>query len=181
MKQMNVVMAGTTDDPIDSLEHHSNRSDNSFDVKVLPSWRPDKSVQIELDEAADYLQKIRHGCWRWDHSLHHLLAWGATLDSRLTFQRPWLPCSRPRWPGSGSLRTYSIRIGFGCPVSSAPQWRNTHRSRICAQFSSSGSSVVRQALRRNGLGNATYIGAQRNNNTRMFQLTRKRRCGVWFD
>ncbi|STS86461.1 uronate isomerase [Klebsiella variicola] len=40
MKQMNVKMVGTTDDPIDSLEHHAVvAKDTSFDIKVLPSWR----------------------------------------------------------------------------------------------------------------------------------------------
>ena len=39
MKQMNVKMVGPTDDPIDSLEHHAAvAKDNSFDIKVLPSW-----------------------------------------------------------------------------------------------------------------------------------------------
>ncbi|MDF5447097.1 glucuronate isomerase, partial [Vibrio parahaemolyticus] len=50
MQQMNVVMAGTTDDPIDSLEHHKAiAEDDTFNVKVLPSWRPDKAFKIELD------------------------------------------------------------------------------------------------------------------------------------
>ena len=36
MKQMNVKMVGTTDDPIDSLEHHAViAKDTAFDIKVL--------------------------------------------------------------------------------------------------------------------------------------------------
>lgn len=35
MKQMNVKMVGTTDDPIDSLEHHAAvAKDNSFDISA---------------------------------------------------------------------------------------------------------------------------------------------------
>ncbi|WP_035012729.1 glucuronate isomerase, partial [Enterovibrio norvegicus] len=46
-------------DPIDSLEHHKTISaDTTFDVQVLPSWRPDKAFKIELDAFADYLQKL---------------------------------------------------------------------------------------------------------------------------
>lgn len=56
MQQMNVKMAGTTDDPIDSLEHHRAIAlDTSFSVKVLPSWRPDKAFNIEAPGFNDYL------------------------------------------------------------------------------------------------------------------------------
>ncbi|UUM32382.1 glucuronate isomerase [Vibrio japonicus] len=59
MKKMNVVMAGTTDDPIDSLEHHSTiAQDSSFDIAVLPSWRPDKAFKIELDGFIDYIHQL---------------------------------------------------------------------------------------------------------------------------
>lgn len=59
MKQMNVKMVGTTDDPIDSLEHHAAvAKDNSFDIKVLPSWRPDKAFNIELATFNDYMAKL---------------------------------------------------------------------------------------------------------------------------
>jgi len=56
MQQMNVKMAGTTDDPIDSLEHHRAIAlDTSFSIKVLPSWRPDKAFNIEAPGFNDYL------------------------------------------------------------------------------------------------------------------------------
>ncbi|MGO2156815.1 MAG: glucuronate isomerase, partial [Serratia proteamaculans] len=48
MQQMNVKMVGTTDDPIDDLRHHKAiAADSSFDIKVLPSWRPDKAFNID--------------------------------------------------------------------------------------------------------------------------------------
>ena len=46
----NVEMIGTTDDPIDDLHWHKMiAADETFNVKVLPSWRPDKAVNIEKD------------------------------------------------------------------------------------------------------------------------------------
>ncbi len=46
MKQMNVELVCTTDDPIDSLEFHSQIADENasgnFDIRVLPTFRPDK-------------------------------------------------------------------------------------------------------------------------------------------
>lgn len=48
MKQSNVVLVCTTDDPTDSLEHHAAVSaDKSFIPQMLPTWRPDKFLAIE--------------------------------------------------------------------------------------------------------------------------------------
>ena len=97
IKQSNVVLLCTTDDPSDSLEHHrAIAADTSFDVQVLPAWRPDKGMAVEnpgafntwldaLAQAADvdicdfdsYIQALRkrhdffhaHGCRLSDHGL----------------------------------------------------------------------------------------------------------------
>ncbi|MTI17964.1 glucuronate isomerase [Rhodobacteraceae bacterium RKSG542] len=59
MQQMNVKMVGTTDDPIDSLEHHAKlQADGSFGVKVLPSWRPDYSYGVNSPDYINYLGKL---------------------------------------------------------------------------------------------------------------------------
>ncbi len=48
MKQMKVVAVCTTDDPCDSLEHHQAiASDPSFDILVLPTFRPDKGMAVD--------------------------------------------------------------------------------------------------------------------------------------
>ena len=48
MKQMNVVMVGTTDDPVDSLDAHlAVAADASFGVRMLPTWRPDKAMAVD--------------------------------------------------------------------------------------------------------------------------------------
>jgi len=48
MQQSNVRLVCTTDDPTDSLEHHQAiAADGSFDIKVLPTWRPDKALLID--------------------------------------------------------------------------------------------------------------------------------------
>ncbi len=41
----------TTDDPIDTLEHHLRIAQNPFGVKVLPTWRPDKAMGVDAPEA----------------------------------------------------------------------------------------------------------------------------------
>ncbi|MCL2711593.1 MAG: glucuronate isomerase, partial [Planctomycetaceae bacterium] len=46
MKQMNVELVCTTDDPIDSLEYHQKiAADETFPIRVLPTFRPDKALQ----------------------------------------------------------------------------------------------------------------------------------------
>ncbi len=59
IKQSNVTLICTTDDPVDSLEWHKViAEDTSFDVKVLPAWRPDKAMNIEKPDYLDYLDKL---------------------------------------------------------------------------------------------------------------------------
>ncbi len=85
----------TTDDPNDTLEYHRTiAEDTSFDVKVLPTFRPDKAINIELDWFGPWIQKLeviagpvdtlekllnglmervlwfeKHGCFIADHAL----------------------------------------------------------------------------------------------------------------
>lgn len=59
IKNSNVKLICTTDDPIDSLEwHDAIAADKNFDVQVLPAWRPDKSMNIEKPDYLDYLKKL---------------------------------------------------------------------------------------------------------------------------
>ena len=59
IKQSNVTLICTTDDPIDSLEwHKAIAEDDSFDVQVLPAWRPDKAMNIEKPDFAVYVAKL---------------------------------------------------------------------------------------------------------------------------
>ncbi|MCD7806628.1 MAG: glucuronate isomerase [Lachnospiraceae bacterium] len=59
IRQSNVTLICTTDDPVDSLEWHQKiKEDESFEVKVLPAWRPDKAMNIEKPEYLDYLKTL---------------------------------------------------------------------------------------------------------------------------
>ena len=59
IKASNVTLICTTDDPVDSLEWHKKiAEDESFDVKVLPAWRPDKAMNIEKPDFAAYMGKL---------------------------------------------------------------------------------------------------------------------------
>ena len=59
IKQSNVTLICTTDDPVDSLEWHKKiAEDDSFDVQVLPAWRPDKAMNIEKPAFTEYLATL---------------------------------------------------------------------------------------------------------------------------
>jgi len=91
----------TTDDPVDSLEHHRSIRESGWPVRVLPAFRPDKAMAIEnpvtfnaylsrLEAAADtsigdfdeYLDALRkrhdffvaNGCRVSDHGLDRIHA-----------------------------------------------------------------------------------------------------------
>ena len=59
IKRSNVKLICTTDDPVDSLEWHKKiKEDRTFDVQVLPAWRPDKSMSIEKPDYLNYVAKL---------------------------------------------------------------------------------------------------------------------------
>jgi len=64
IRMANVKTICTTDDPVDTLEYHQQIREDGFEVAVLPAWRPDKAMMVEdpaffnhymdqLGEAAD--------------------------------------------------------------------------------------------------------------------------------
>ncbi|MDN5680876.1 MAG: glucuronate isomerase [Ewingella sp.] len=166
MKQMNVKMVGTTDDPIDSLEHHKIvAEDGNFDVKVLPSWRPDKAFNIDAAGFNDYMKRLEqtsdtsisrfsdvcdalkkrmdhfaaHGCKVSDHALDVVVyaeADQATLDGILS----------RRLSGSLPSKEESAQFKTGVLLFLASEYQ---RRNWVQQY---------------------HIGALRNNNTRMFEL-----------
>ncbi len=51
LKKMNVRVLCTTDDPVDDLSHHRKLlEDQSFEIKVLPAFRPDKAIAVETPD-----------------------------------------------------------------------------------------------------------------------------------
>ena len=59
IKNSNVAMIGTTDDPIDNLEWHKAIAEKGeCSAKVLPSYRPDKAVNIDKAGFTDYIERL---------------------------------------------------------------------------------------------------------------------------
>lgn len=83
IEKSNVKMIGTTDDPTDSLEWHKKLAeDKSFPVKVVPSFRPDKAINIEKDGFREYIGQLSLAAGMEIHSVSDLKR---ALTNRLDF------------------------------------------------------------------------------------------------
>lgn len=59
IKRSNVKVICTTDDPVDSLEHHAEiAADKTFEVDVFPTFRPDKGINIEKDGYSGWVKRL---------------------------------------------------------------------------------------------------------------------------
>ncbi len=59
IRMSNVHTICTTDDPIDSLEHHRKIKADGFETAVLPAWRPDKAMAVENTKVFNaYIDKL---------------------------------------------------------------------------------------------------------------------------
>ena len=54
----NVQALCTTDDPADSLIYHTKLSEEGFSIKVLPSFRPDRALNIQKSDFTAYIQLL---------------------------------------------------------------------------------------------------------------------------
>jgi glucuronate isomerase len=59
MRRYNVKVVCTTDDPVDSLEYHKQVKESGFEIKMLPTWRPDKAMAVEVPaDFRAYVEKL---------------------------------------------------------------------------------------------------------------------------
>ncbi len=58
LRMQNVKVLCTTDDPADSLEWHKKIRDDNFEIKVLPSFRPDGAMGISKATFCEYIKKL---------------------------------------------------------------------------------------------------------------------------
>ncbi len=59
IKQSKVEVICTTDDPVDNLADHLALKDSFTDTKVLPSFRPDRALNINAADYLVWLNKLR--------------------------------------------------------------------------------------------------------------------------
>lgn len=57
-KHYNVELVCTTDDPIDSLEYHIAHKKTQPFTQMLPTWRPDKAMNIDKEGFVSYIKTL---------------------------------------------------------------------------------------------------------------------------
>ena len=153
IKKSNVEVICTTDDPADTLEYHAQLK--GFSTKVLPTFRPDKAVEIGKETFIPYINSIgittfdeleawivdrinyfnTFGCRLSDHGVDYVPY--ATGDARAVFEKKM--------------------AGGELTVAEADVFR-THLIRLCAK-----------EYARLGWTMQLHFGALRNNNRRMYE------------
>jgi glucuronate isomerase len=167
MRQMSVRMVGTTDDPIDSLAYHRQiAEDNSIDIDVAPSWRPDKVFKIELDGFVDYLHQLETVA---DISIHCFADLQRALTKRLNhFMAHGCRASDH---GIDKLRFAPVPDGLTLDaILSKRLSGGVLTEDEIAQFSTAVLVWLGGQYAARGWVMQLHIGAIRNNNTRMFRL-----------
>ena len=86
-EKFRVYAVGTTDDPADSLEHHKAIAEGKAPIgkistKILPSFRPDKALNINLPTFAAYIKTLEQTSGMAIQSADDVLA---ALEKRLDF------------------------------------------------------------------------------------------------
>jgi glucuronate isomerase len=86
-EKFNVFAVGTTDDPADSLEHHIAIADGSAAIgriatKVLPSFRPDRALNIEKAGFAAYMRTLGEAA---GVEIRSVAALVSVLESRVAY------------------------------------------------------------------------------------------------
>lgn len=83
IRQSNVTLICTTDDPADDLRWHKMiDEDDSFEVQVLPAWRPDKAMNLEKPDYIEYLDKLGKAA---DMEIKSFKDLRAALSKRMAF------------------------------------------------------------------------------------------------
>ena len=155
IKKSNVEVICTTDDPADDLRYHIELKKQGFTTKVLPTFRPDKLVNIEKPEFLGYIAAqgidsyekaekwmierlhffAENGCRLSDHALEYVPF--AVGDAKAVFEKKI---------AGEALTAEEIDV------------YKTAMLRVCAkEYAALGWTMQ------------LHIGALRNNNSRMFE------------
>lgn len=164
-KQFDIRAIGTTDDPVDSLEHHLAHNAGGLKTKVFPTFRPDKAMittnleawnqwtdalasasETTIGSASDFLEALKQR-----HDFFHDV--GCRLTDHGLELCPYIPCSDDQ----AEAIFKKLRAEQSLSAEEAEQWM---------------TYIMQQVARWNAARGWTmqlHIGPIRNNNTRMFE------------
>ena len=164
IRKMKVEVICTTDDPADNLEHHIDLK-KSFEISVLPTFRPDNAIKTEDPEKfRAYIIKLEQSCGSQIKNFNSLIE---SLDNRHNFFHQ----TGCRLSDHGLERFYFekftvseierifIKLLKGSQISTeeAEKYKTAVMLELCKMNS------------KRGWTQQFHVGALRNNNTRMFR------------
>ncbi|MDR0312665.1 MAG: glucuronate isomerase [Treponema sp.] len=183
-RKFKVFAVGTTDDPADTLEWHKMTADardsnggKATETRVLPSFRPDKAVNIDKEGFADYIAKLGKA-WKPEASksitnLHDLL--GALRDRINFFDMhgcrasdhglEYIPFETASDGSTGALWEKEVADTFNKTMSgSKPSFRALESYKTFILCYLAGIYAEK------GWAMQLHLSAIRNNNSRMFKV-----------
>ncbi len=153
IRRSNVEVICTTDDPKDDLSYHKSLKD--FETKVLPTFRPDKAVEISKPGFFEYIKEI--GVKSYDELLKWLserIEYFNSLGCRLSdHAMEYVPFAL----GDASLVFEKKMNGGEISVKEEQIYKTAVVSHCAAAYAKLGWTMQ------------LHIGALRNNNTKMFE------------
>jgi glucuronate isomerase len=163
LQMMKVEVVGTTDDPVDSLEHHQALKD--FSIKIRPTFRPDNVIKTEvLDEFNAYITRLEQVSGKTINNLDTLVE---VLDER----HAYFDSMGCRASDHGLSKMYYV-ADF---VSKAPKAFEKLRSGKALDVDENEAYCTYMMYElckmnhKRGWVQQFHLGAIRNNNTRIFR------------
>jgi len=164
LRSQKVALVCTTNDPLDSLEHHQKIKDDNFEIKVYPTWRPDAALAVENLDALN----------QWIDSLE------ALTDKNINKYSAFIDALAAR---HNQFHLMGCRLSdHGLPFACAEDYTETEIENIFAKIRTKKSlisseqlkfksAMMNQFARMNyqaGWTQQLHLGPIRNTNTRMF-------------
>lgn len=151
----NVEVICTTDDPSDDLRFHKKIKADGFKTRVLPTFRPDKAINIEKSDFVDYIKD--NGI----ESYSGLINW---LKERISYFNE----------NGCRLSDHSLEIVPYCEGDARAVFEKKMSGEILTEneaevYKTAVLSECAKEYSRLGWAMQLHIGAMRNNNTMMFE------------
>lgn len=151
----NVEVICTTDDPSDDLRFHKKIKADGFKTRVLPTFRPDKAINIEKSDFVDYIKD--NGI----ESYSGLINW---LKERISYFNE----------NGCRLSDHSLEIVPYCEGDARAVFEKKMSGEIPTEneaevYKTAVLSECAKEYSRLGWAMQLHIGAMRNNNTMMFE------------
>lgn len=159
IEMSNVKAVCTTDDPTDDLKYHKAIAKDNFSVKVLPTFRPDKALNIDLDTFADYIltlcpeaESVSDVIGALYSRMDYFKEVGCVISDHAFLTVPYAPCTEKT-----ANEIFKKRMsGNSVDASEAEMYRTYVFGKLCEKYYDMDWAVQ------------IHIGALRNNNTPMF-------------